>query len=145
MQRFQRTAVAIFSLAFLLWLDYGEWLTTPSTVPVSTALDYVIAEPISASTPPIAPNAHVVITKEFEFVPNVVELKPGQPTTLTIVNRGKETHNIIIPKLKITSSLAESGQSISIILPSLSVGRYPFYCGVGNHKALGMSGVLIVN
>jgi len=57
----------------------------------------------------------------------------GKPHAVEVEGKGKEK----------ASGVASPGETTSVTL-KLKKGRYEFYCPVGNHKAAGMKGTLIV-
>lgn len=80
----------------------------------------------------------------FKFGPNLIEAEPGQKVTVKLSN-SQGTHNFIIDELGVQSPTISSGseETIVINIPANAVpGDYEFYCGIGNHRQLGMVGIL---
>lgn len=77
----------------------------------------------------------------FFFSPKVIKAKAGQAVDVKIVaNEG--FHTFVIDAIKLNQTV-KAGGTISFTAPT-TPGSYPFYCSVGNHRAMGMEGTLIV-
>lgn len=84
-----------------------------------------------------------IAAKRYGFTPERVHLKSGRPAVLHI--RALDVmHGFYIPSLNIRSDLVP-GTVVSIELPPLAKGEYPFacdlFCGSGH---TGMQGTLVV-
>jgi cytochrome c oxidase subunit 2 len=79
----------------------------------------------------------------FVYQPNTIRLHAGQATELHL--RAMDIlHGFYIPKLNIRADL-EPGKTVTIVLPPLAKGVYPFacdnFCGTGHGE---MQGSLLV-
>ena len=82
----------------------------------------------------------------FKFSPKLIEAEPGQTLTIKL-NVKQGAHNFIIDELGVKSSTINTGdeETITFTVPdSATPGDYEFYCGIGNHRQLGMVGTLRV-
>ena len=87
-----------------------------------------------------ADNAHVIqiTAKRFEFTPNVVTLKRGEPVTLRVTS-ADVTHGFYSKQLKIDEVL-EPGKTVDVNLTPQTPGTYTLICdhfcgsGHGNMK-----------
>lgn len=79
----------------------------------------------------------------YYFKPNVIEVKKGDKVKV-IINSVSMMHDFVIDELKIKSALAKSGTSTTVEFTPDQVGSFEFYCSVGQHRAQGMVGTLIV-
>jgi plastocyanin len=90
---------------------------------------------------------HVVLD-DYSITPQRIEARPGR-LTFTVDNAGRIAHNLVV--------LRPSGGEVKPRLPSLRPGdqgrftvrlrrrgRYDLICSLGNHRELGMSGILTV-
>ena len=88
------------------------------------------------------------------YNPDPIILDGGKQVTLTFVNRAGKSHDFTAPKFFSSSKIVagnvgsgevelRGGQSASVTLIPLA-GRYKVHCGKPFHKALGMSGDIIV-
>lgn len=77
----------------------------------------------------------------FAFVPNVLNVKAGDAVQLTF-NKVAGTHTFDIDETNSHYQITQ-GSSITFIAPT-KPGSYKYYCGVGNHRQMGMEGTMIV-
>lgn len=77
----------------------------------------------------------------FFFEPATVRVGSGDEVTLDFVeNTG--VHTFVIDEIGLNVPIKE-GATTTFTAPT-EPGTYAFYCDIGNHRALGMEGVLIV-
>lgn len=85
--------------------------------------------------------------ENYKFSPNVIEANAGD--ILSVRVRSKQgTHDFVIDDLNTRTDRLDTGvvQLIEIEIPEDAQGKtYEFYCSVGNHKQLGMTGTLKIN
>ncbi len=89
-----------------------------------------------------------VTGSEYTFAPDQIFAQPGEPLTVNFSNVGQAPHNIVFEldnaRVEKTSTIQSGGHtSISFAAP-VELGRYTYYCSIGNHRVLGMSGTLRV-
>lgn len=85
----------------------------------------------------------IVSGKNFSFTPNKIVLKKGETTVITFKNTGG-FHNFIVDELNIETPIIPSGENAKVTITPEKIGTFEFYCSVGNHRAMGMKGTLIV-
>ena len=81
---------------------------------------------------------------EYAFSPKTVTLFKGEKVRLTFKNTGNLPHNFMVEGLDITTKTISSGQVDTVEFTPEEAGTYPFFCGVGGHKDLGMEGSIVV-
>jgi plastocyanin len=81
----------------------------------------------------------------FNFGYSIPEIKirKGQKVTITLTNSGG-THNFVIDELGVDSGRIIAGESVTFDFVANEAGEFEYYCSVGNHRAQGMVGKLIV-
>lgn len=79
----------------------------------------------------------------FKFLPNEIIVNKGDTVQITLKNSGG-LHNFILEGYKIHTKSISSGESENITFVADKNGIFEFYCGIGNHKTMGMVGTLIV-
>lgn len=79
----------------------------------------------------------------FYFKPNVIEVKKGDKVKV-VLNSVSMMHDFVIDELNVKSAQAKSGTSTSVEFVADKVGSFEFYCSVGEHRAQGMVGTLVV-
>jgi uncharacterized cupredoxin-like copper-binding protein len=123
----------------------------------------------AAATPAAAayPSKITVLANEYLYAPNHIDLKAGQPVTLTIVNGGKVDHDmkseIPLTGLSYTKSDNEPGEQADnaaknvydvdfnvgttavITFTPTTAGSFPFRCDQPGHTEAGMTGVFVVH
>lgn len=92
-------------------------------------------------------NADVVMDMQsFSYTPNTITATAGETLTIQLNNLGG-THDFIIDELDVDSGIIADGSSqvITITIPEDAAGEtYEYYCGVSNHRQLGMVGTLVI-
>lgn len=77
----------------------------------------------------------------FAFAPNVLNVKAGDAVQLTFT-KVTGTHTFDIDETDSHYKISQ-GSVITFIAPK-KPGNYKYYCGVGNHRQMGMEGTIIV-
>lgn len=107
--------------------------------------------PEAAETAPTTPEAmqkgetktFTVSGKSFSFTPNEIRVNKGDTVKITFKNTGG-FHDFTLDEFQVKTPQIQSGQTEDIEFVADKVGTYEFYCSVGNHRAQGMKGSLIV-
>jgi plastocyanin len=94
------------------------------------------------------PPARVQVTaQEFRFILSRTAVKAG-PAIVELVNLGEDPHDLRLQRIggakTYATPIVAPGEHYDLVFRSLAVGRYRVWCGVANHAALGMRGVLVV-
>lgn len=83
----------------------------------------------------------------FSFTPSTMTVQAGDTVRVKIVNK-EGMHDFVIDELDVKSSqLTEVDESevIEFTVPADASGEtYEYYCSVGEHRAMGMVGTLVV-
>ena len=82
--------------------------------------------------------------REFSFSKESLTVKKGQKVRLALVNKGRMSHDFVVEGTNVTTELAGPGESVTREFSINDAGTYTFYCSIGNHRAMGMEGTLIV-
>ena len=82
-------------------------------------------------------------SNNYRFNPAEIRVKKGETVRINFVN-DEGTHNFIIDGLNVRTQTISSGNVDTVTFTADEVGEFEFYCGVGNHRELGMKGTLIV-
>jgi plastocyanin len=86
----------------------------------------------------------VVEAKEYTYSLEKISIKKGIKVKLTLTNNGRMSHDFVVENTQVATPLAGAGKSVSIEFSLDEAGTYNFYCSIGNHRALGMAGILEV-
>lgn len=102
----------------------------------------------SASQAAASGSIELVATDEggqFRFLPDRIQVQPGQTVTLRVVNRGASAHDLAVPDLRVETGQIDPGQEKTLTFTAPSTpGEYRFICTVPGHEQLGMRGTLVV-
>jgi plastocyanin len=99
----------------------------------------------SGESPLLDESVKEITIDAFSFGYSIPEIKirKGQKIKITLTNSGG-THDFVIDELNIASDKIITGESTTFEFTSTDAGEFDFYCSVGNHRAQGMVGKLIV-
>lgn len=84
-----------------------------------------------------------VTGSNFTFSPKTLTVKKGQPVELTFKSSGG-AHDFVIDEFNIKTQITPGGQSETVTFTPDKTGTFNYYCSVGNHRAMGMQGTIIV-
>lgn len=79
----------------------------------------------------------------FQFAPNTMTVKEGDTVRVTFKNVGG-THDFVLSEFDARTSVISSGAQQTVEFVASKKGSFEYYCSVGDHRALGMVGTLIV-
>ncbi|RJR27867.1 hypothetical protein C4561_01095 [candidate division WWE3 bacterium] len=79
----------------------------------------------------------------FYYKPNEIRVKAGEKVKVTL-NSVDLMHDFVIDELNVRTPVIKEGETASVEFIVDEPGEYEFYCSVGQHRANGMFGKLIV-
>jgi len=79
----------------------------------------------------------------FKFTPNTMKIKKGDTVQITFKN-SEGNHDFVIDEFEVATNKIGEGEEEEVEFVADKVGTFEFYCSVGNHRAMGMKGSLIV-
>lgn len=85
-----------------------------------------------------------IIANEYSFTPSFLDLEKGEKVSITFKNLGSSPHSLFIDGYNISTKNILPGNSANLSFIADKTGTFDFYCSVGNHKDLGMTGILEV-
>ncbi|HVH51886.1 MAG TPA: hypothetical protein VM690_07055 [Gaiellaceae bacterium] len=98
------------------------------------------------AVPPPPPARVQVVAREFSFALSRSAVKAG-PAIIELANFGEDAHDLRMQRVGGTRvyewPIAQSG-GVEDKSVKLLRGRYRMWCSVANHRALGMTAVLVV-
>jgi uncharacterized cupredoxin-like copper-binding protein len=89
-----------------------------------------------------------VEASSFEFKPNLIHARAGEPLLLKVKNVAGMEHNLTVldPQGKSLANVdLPAGQTTEIRLPPLAAGTYPLHCDKPLHPSFGMKGEIKVD
>ncbi|HEY8394652.1 MAG TPA: cupredoxin domain-containing protein [Thermaerobacter sp.] len=81
---------------------------------------------------------------EYAFAPRVVEVAAGARVRLTLINAGREEHELELEGYDLEVAGLQPGTSVRLIFNADRSGRFEFACHLPGHYERGMHGLLIV-
>ena len=85
---------------------------------------------------------------DFALAPQDLLVKAGTTVTFKVANHGATAHNLEVEGPEGEAELEQDlapGESGQLEVNFSEPGTYEWYCPVGNHKEMGMSGEITVN
>lgn len=79
----------------------------------------------------------------FKFTPKEIRVKKGDTVVVTFKN-AQGTHDFAIDEFDVKTNQIGEGEEEEVEFVASKVGTFEYYCSVGNHRAQGMVGKLIV-
>ena len=84
-----------------------------------------------------------VSAKNFSYSLNEMKVKQGDKITVNFTNN-ESFHDFNLDEFSVKTSVIGIGKTESITFTADKKGTFEYYCSVGNHRAQGMVGNLIV-
>lgn len=127
----------------------GTTVPVPTVTPVTTPIATPTSDPSEITpTPEDGERIEVdVVGADFSFSPTQITVAQGTTVVINFTNSdadGEMEHDFVIDELGVTTSVLLPGQSETIEFVADEPGTYTYYCSVGNHRAMGMVGTLVV-
>jgi len=116
-------------------------VTSAPMVEGAASTPAVESTPATPATP--VNGAIAVEAGSFYYKPNLIQVKKGQKVKLTL-NSVSMMHDFNIDELGVKVPVTKSGNSATVTFTANKVGEFEFYCSVGQHRANGQVGKIIV-
>jgi len=87
--------------------------------------------------------AYTVVATNFSYDVKQMKVKKGVPVTVTFKN-SEGYHDWNLDEFNAHSQKIQSGQEEVVTFTPDKVGTFEYYCSVGNHRQMGMTGVVVV-
>jgi plastocyanin len=79
----------------------------------------------------------------FAFSEKNITVKKGDRVRLVVTNTAG-VHDLKLDKFNVATPILQVGQSQTVEFVADEAGTFEYYCSVGNHRAMGMVGTLVV-
>jgi nitrosocyanin len=137
--------IGIVAYAFTSGTPREDSYTIDQNVPNSTLDDVtVITTSTTTVTTPLSVKAFTVTGKNFAFSPSPLAVKKGDMVKITFQNTGG-VHDFVLDEFNVKTSQIQDGKSVTVEFVADKAGSFEYYCSVGNHRAMGMKGTLVVS
>ena len=99
----------------------------------------------TVNTKPKSADAREIVIEgsNYAFTPTSITVKKGEKIRIVFKNTDG-IHDFRVDELNIATAMVQSGQQDFVEFTPDKTGSFEFYCSVGNHRAMGMKGTLIV-
>jgi plastocyanin len=84
-----------------------------------------------------------VTGQNFSFSPSTMTVNKGDKVRIIFKNSGG-THNLVIDEFNVETKTIGSGKEDVVEFTADKTGSFQYYCDIGNHRAMGMWGTLMV-
>jgi nitrosocyanin len=84
-----------------------------------------------------------VTAKNYSFTPSALTVKKGDTVKITLDN-ADGFHDFRIDEFNVATKKIKGGTQDSVQFVADKTGSFQYYCSVGNHRAMGMVGTLVV-
>jgi plastocyanin len=81
--------------------------------------------------------------KNFSYSPNRITVKKGQKIRIEFTSESG-FHDLVIDEFKASTMRVNTGGNANVEFTPTEAGTFEFYCSVGQHRANGMVGTLVV-
>lgn len=79
----------------------------------------------------------------FSYNSTEIRVKKGERVKITLTSQ-EGNHDLVFDEFNARTSKIGAGISDSVMFVADKIGTFEYYCSVGNHRAMGMVGKLIV-
>lgn len=122
----------------------GSPVTTPQPSP-QTSIEQASSSGSVTETPSTTSGEtkeFTIVASNYKFTPNEIKVKKGDKVKITLTSTG--IHDLAIGGYNLQTKVLNNGETDSIEFTADKAGTFELWCTVGNHKAMGMVGTLVV-
>ncbi len=97
-------------------------------------------------TPEVVSGKITEVTVEasnYKFAPAAIKVKQGDTVRLIFKSTGG-IHSLVIDQFGVQTAQLGEGEEEEVEFVADKIGTFEYYCSVGNHRAQGMKGLLVV-
>ncbi|MBX4216230.1 cupredoxin domain-containing protein, partial [Candidatus Parcubacteria bacterium] len=148
----RREIAVLIILGYLLYRNYGPSGTTAvvnvqQNFPTTTAPAGTGASSATSSAPTtgavVLTRTFTVTGQPFSFTPHQITVNRGEKVKIVFKNISG-THDLRIDAFGVATPVIAGGAEATVEFTPTKAGSYEYYCSVGNHRAMGMKGTLVV-
>ncbi len=141
-------AVLIVGIFVTKGTSNTEVMVTPSQAPSEDVVTQVTVIPSGStgSSDPEAINDVLIVEIEagsFYYKPNEIKVKKGQKVQI-VISSVSMMHDFVIDELGVKLPIVKNGETGTVEFVADQVGEFEYYCSVGQHRAQGQVGTLVV-
>lgn len=120
-------------------------VTTPTTTMTNTeTTSPTSTDSATAASETVAMTKDIVVTgSNFSFDPKEIRVKKGTTVKVTFKN-ASGLHDFVLQEFTVATKKLQGGQEETVTFVADKTGSFEYFCSVGNHREMGMKGMLIV-
>lgn len=103
----------------------------------------VVVSPTPSVSTAVVVKEFTVRGSNFKFTPSEIRVKQGDTVRVTFINESG-THDWNLDEFNVKTKLVQAGQQETVEFVASKIGQFEYYCSVGQHRQMGMKGLLIV-
>lgn len=115
---------------------------SPEASPAAPEIAVDVTAGIEIDTAPTT-RSFTITGSDFAFEPKTITVNNGDTVRITLDNK-KGFHDLVIDEFQVATKKLQAGQKDVVEFTADKVGTFEFYCSVGEHRAMGMKGTLVV-
>lgn len=148
MQKILPVAIIALILVGLFWF-VRQQRPASTVVETSTPLPAEATVPSEAQiavgepNPTASVSEFTIVGSDFEFDTTEIRVNQGDTVRITFKNE-KGMHDWVVDEFSARTSLLQAGKEETIEFVADKTGEFEYYCSVGQHRQMGMKGVLVV-
>lgn len=131
--------IFLISVIVIILLGGSFWMYKNNPPPVQLDTQSIV--------PVVSDEAGVktitVTGQNFSFLPATITVQKGDRVRIIFKNSGG-FHDFKIDEFNVATKQIRDGAEETIEFTADKIGSFEYYCSVGNHRAMGMKGTLIV-
>ncbi len=77
-------------------------------------------------------------------MPSSLNLKKGETVKVVFKNVGALPHDLAVDEIGLKTKIIKGGEADTVTFTADKTGSFEMYCSVGNHRAQGMKGPVVV-
>lgn len=122
--------------------DSTPTATTPAVTESALPSESVAANPSQGPTENNI-KTFTVIGRNFSFSPSEIRVNKGDTVKIVFQNQDG-MHDWVLDEFNVRTPRIQTGQSAEVTFVADKAGTFEYYCSVGEHRAMGMHGNIIV-
>ena len=141
----QKNAIIALVLTLLAMGLYFVFQSGPKTIQTPPS-EVIVNEGTKETTVDLTGDTGKVFEvtgKNFSFEPKEVKVTQGDRVQIVFKNEGG-THNFVLDEFDVKTKTTNTGETVTVEFVADKAGTFEYYCGIGNHRAMGMVGTLVV-
>src|SRR3989344_1954893 len=135
----QKTITIIFIIALIVLA--GSFFMYKNNLPPTPKSNIQILTPTNSNE--TITQIFTVTGQNFSFLPAIINARKGDRVKIIFKNTGG-FHDFKIDEFNVATQKIQEGAEETVEFIADKTGSFEYYCSIGNHRAMGMKGTLII-